>query len=333
MNNNEEEKNKFKFLVDSYVEEHKPKEETKKEEKKEEIKETKAIDENEELLMAYIGKNYEKIAKRPFNFAAFIFSYLYFFYRKMTDYGLLFFCLTLVLINFTNNYYGVFFFNLISGLFFNILYVHSAKKDIKNIKMNNPKKTLQGLKLVCTSKGGASVGKIFSGIFGSFILFMAIMIVCACFNITTFFSGIFSDFSTLSKNYDGVFSYNSNITILDEYDFSVPSLFSQDTLNSVYNLNYSYDACSFEFFSPEGYNNSQNLAKQMKKYFSSSDIEKLSINDITWYTLSYKTTNEDIYVYITRKNSNVYVFEYKAENNAACLSYKEEIINSITLKS
>ena len=35
----------------------------------------------------FIGKNYEKITKRPFNFAAFFFTSFYLFYRKMFGFG------------------------------------------------------------------------------------------------------------------------------------------------------------------------------------------------------------------------------------------------------
>ena len=36
----------------------------------------------EDILVAYVGNNFEKIAGKPFNFAAFFFGNLYLFYRK-----------------------------------------------------------------------------------------------------------------------------------------------------------------------------------------------------------------------------------------------------------
>ncbi len=42
---------------------------------------------NEDLLKAYIGKNYDKITGKGFNWAAFLFGGFYMFYRKMYLYG------------------------------------------------------------------------------------------------------------------------------------------------------------------------------------------------------------------------------------------------------
>ena len=86
---------------------------------------------NDELLKSFVGKNYEKIAKRPFNFAGFFFTTFYMFYRKMIGYSIILFFLILVTINIINNFAIMIIFNIIVGLFFNKLYLSYAKGCVK----------------------------------------------------------------------------------------------------------------------------------------------------------------------------------------------------------
>ena len=56
------------------------------------------------LLKAFIGKNYEKITNRLFNFSGFFFTSFYFFYRKMFLFGIILFILNFITLNFINNF-------------------------------------------------------------------------------------------------------------------------------------------------------------------------------------------------------------------------------------
>ena len=119
---------------------------------------------DDELLRAFIGNNFEKITTRPFNFAGFFFTTFYMFYRKMFGYALLVFLLNIVIVNALNQYAITLLFNIVIGLLFNKIYLSYAKKKITMIKANNQQKTNEELKSICTSKGGTSVGKIFLGL-------------------------------------------------------------------------------------------------------------------------------------------------------------------------
>ena len=85
---------------------------------------------DEDLLKAFIGNNYEKITRSPFNLAGFFFTSLYMFYRKMFLYGLLAFLINLVILCLANNYLVTYAFNVIVGLFINKIYLSYVKKGL-----------------------------------------------------------------------------------------------------------------------------------------------------------------------------------------------------------
>jgi len=118
---------------------------------------------DEELLRAFIGNNYEKITTRPFNFAGFFFTTFYMFYRKMFLYAILLFLVNLVVLNVINNFIVTIGFNIAVGFLVNKIYLFYAKKKIDKIKFQNQQKDINELKGLCSAKGGTSVGKIFLG--------------------------------------------------------------------------------------------------------------------------------------------------------------------------
>lgn len=83
---------------------------------------------DEDLLKSFIGNNYEKITRSPFNLVVFFFTSLYMFYRKMFLYGLLAFLINLVILCLANNYLVTYAFNGVVGLFINKIYLSYAKK-------------------------------------------------------------------------------------------------------------------------------------------------------------------------------------------------------------
>lgn len=117
-----------------------------------------------DLLRAFIGKNFEKITSRKFNFSAFFFNVFYLFYRKMFAYGIIYFLLNFVVLNYISSEYGGFILSLILGFVFNPLYLNFAKKKVATVKGANAGKTDGELIGICASKGGTSIPQIFLGI-------------------------------------------------------------------------------------------------------------------------------------------------------------------------
>ena len=66
---------------------------------------------DEDLLKAFIGNNYEKITRSPFNLAGFFFT-------------------SLVILCLANNYLVTYAFNVVVGLFINKVYLSYAKKRL-----------------------------------------------------------------------------------------------------------------------------------------------------------------------------------------------------------
>ena len=91
---------------------------------------------DEAFLKAFIGKNYEKITTRNFNFSAFFFSSLYVLYRKMFWQGLVLYCAMFVSSNLLGSIGKVISLvtALATGLMFNKIYVKYATDEVEKIK-------------------------------------------------------------------------------------------------------------------------------------------------------------------------------------------------------
>lgn len=127
---------------------------------------------DEAFLKAFIGKNYEKITTRNFNFSAFFFSSLYVLYRKMFWQGLVLYCAMFVSSNLLGSIGKVIslVIALATGLMFNKIYVKYATYEVEKIKQQNPNGNSNVINLVCFSKGGTSVGNIFLGLFIAIVI-------------------------------------------------------------------------------------------------------------------------------------------------------------------
>ena len=131
-----------------------------------------AINTNEDeiLLESFVGENYSKIRYNKFNIGALFAAPLYFFYRKMIIYGILFLILHTAISSIINNEYSSIFLFAIAAVTVNKIYINFAKKKIAKIKEKNKDKTLNELKVICAKKGGTSIPLIFLGIFIVFII-------------------------------------------------------------------------------------------------------------------------------------------------------------------
>ena len=153
---------------------------------------------DDDLLKAFIGNNYEKITTRPFNIAAFFFNSLYMCYRKMFGYSILTFLVFLVVYNVGNAVAPALSFILsvglwiVIGLYANKLYLSYAKKKIAIIKATYPQKSNEELKSICAAKGGTSVGKIFLGLLAQFGIALVVLFIMALIGIDSFIGDFFN---------------------------------------------------------------------------------------------------------------------------------------------
>ncbi len=307
---------------------------------------TSTSNNDEELLKAYIGNNYEKITTRPFNFAGFFFTSIYMLYRKMFLYGLIVFIINFIILNFVKIEGVWIIFNAIVGLFVNVLYTTCATSEIEKIKNNNKDKSLEELKTICSKAGGTSIGTIFIGFFVEIIISIAIVFGMALLGIVSNYEYILSNFKILNTSqngtYNGVTYIDSSIKIENEFTISIPDKFTNES--NEYEYNYSYysnkgvfNKCSAHLFAIEGFSDAENLINQMKAFYSDSeptDISKVSINNITWHDFSITNDFGKSYYYGTTKKNKAYILQYDVniDTDSDCETYKDQIINSITSK-
>lgn len=323
---------------------------------------------DEELLKAFIGNNYDKIIYKQFNFSGFFFSFCYMFYRKMFLYGLLAFLINLIILNVIKNSIISLAFNVAIGFLVNKIYLFYANKKITKIKIQNPQMDTNELKMICSSKGGTSILCLIGGVITEIIISIFILIVMLTMGLGSLFLNVFTQDNkidikkteTISKEKDksntgdesynefeaknGLILYAADINIQDEFTITVPSIFEKNNNYHRYDYYYSsrsdkFDKCSFRLSKINGYQQGDKLIKAManSKYFKDDIFTGLAskkINNIEW---TYFSTNKYItttYYYGTTKNNYVYLFEYNIEQyaDADCKVYKDRILNSITSK-
>ena len=112
-----------------------------------------------ELIDAYIGKNADKIKSGKFSWPSFFFGVLYVLYRKMWLLWLIIVAISAVasliiplpaLIEYIIS-------GIIIGLIFNKVYVNKVRKKVEKIVRENPGKTKEELKTICSKKGGTTI--------------------------------------------------------------------------------------------------------------------------------------------------------------------------------
>ncbi len=294
----------------------------------------------DELIKAYIGPNYNKITHNLFNFSGFFFTFLYMYYRKMFLYGTLLFLLNTLISLFFKNFPSIII-NAILGLFFNQLYLYYVKNKINKIKNKNPNLTNEELKNICKSKGGTSFGKLFLGLITEIILALIIIIISITLGLTNTLGGIFSNIVNSFKNtkngiYDGVILYSTEENIDQDFSLSVPGIFDNNSNSYMYQYEYDnntgiFTNCRFLFGKIDEFSDSENMIEQMANYYQTSPIPDKTINNIVWHNFYYTNELGTFYYYATTKNNKTYLFDYSIYRDAdsKCEHYKDLILNSI----
>lgn len=292
---------------------------------------------DEDLLVAYVGKNFNKLASRPFNFAAFFFGSIYLCYRKKFTYALILLVITTILYRFLTPLLVTIGSAIIVGLLFNRIYINDAKKYVEDLKRRNSTKTNSELKEICKKNGGTSILFIFVGMILSSIISGATGAVLTTLGFPETSNSIninTEDFINKNKNvYLGTVEKDENIDITEKYSIEVPSEFKkEDDTSSQYS--YKQDNCNFILYKANNITNAKQLAKEMSIYYLSvEDIKNRNINNINWYYVENEDGTEKQYHYVTSKNNEVYIFEYFIESNdKQCTNAKDIVLQSIKSK-
>ena len=313
----------------------------------------------DEILKEYIGPNYSKFIARPFNFAAFFFTALYYFYRKMTLYGIIIIILSSVIAYFLpDKLYALLIINVLCGFLTNKLYGHFALKKINKALVKYAGNGKEYIKGACSVLGGRSLRRVFNTIVWLMIASIPVGIIISLFMYSTEFKNYIKnfDFSKINFNFiklpsievenkfDGYIIVDKTDEVLSKFDVDTPSVFTPTENNNKYELEYSFKSntrdkstCSFSFKAISGYSNAKNLINGMHEYYKDknpSEVKDTMINRIYWSTFDYKTEDANIYYYACNKGNKVYLYIYYDEINStvSCHDYRGIILNDIVLK-
>lgn len=316
---------------------------------------------DEELLEVFIGKNYNKITNNPFNFAGFFFTTAYLFYRKMFLYGMILFFANIIISLLSGNAYVSIIIGAGVGFLVNKVYLGYAKKKIANIKLKNASKSFEEIKMICSKKGGTSIGLVILGSLLQIVIVVVVTVVAFVFGATALFGSLFTGIldqvqngeiqenesnnsmtSEINDTYDGVMMYDTSIKMKNEFAISVPSVFKDESDEYEYEYVYEsgqgvFDDCSVSLFVPSGYSSAENLINQLAVYNKDNNptsVASATLNGIEWHAFSYNDVFGTKYYYGTTKNNKVYLLEYEVQEDAAndCDSYRQSILNSIVSK-
>ena len=254
---------------------------------------------DEELLKAFIGNNYEKITTKPFNFAGFFFTTMYMFYRKMFLYAIISFIISLIMINTINNDIVNIIYSLLVGFSINKIYLYYAKKKIEKIKFLNQQKDFNELKKICADKGGTSVGQIFLG----FLSVMGITAVATAIMIAAGIGGTIVDMFNPNNREN---TTNENKT--NNSDTKDATLVENVTVNGSFCLN---SECTISI---------EESGKSVDYAFAADNIDLFN-------KLSYYSDHIKINIYYTKKGSKKTIVDYKIylkSNNEEIKNVKSE---------
>lgn len=280
---------------------------------------------DEDLVKAFIGNNYDKITTRTFNFAGFFFTTFYMFYRKMFLYGILFFLVNLVVLNVINSFIINLLFCVAVGFLVNKVYLYYVKKKIEKIKFQNSGKDINEIKGICISKGGTSIGQIFLGLLTEIGITIVVLFGMLIIGVGSIIGETFNIDNwniIINSNENDVNDSNSNTNGILVEDIIVvgSSCFNSKCNVSIEKSNNTTD-----------YVLSVNNSELFKKLGNYSDYIKVNIyyaqkgdeKTIVNYKIYVKSTNEDISDVSTESELRDKVGLYSIGNHTDSFTLKE----------
>lgn len=327
---------------------------------------------SDDLMEDFIGKNYEKISKRKYNFAAFFFNIFYLMYRKMYLEGIVLFILMiglqllLIAIPFVPALIDLII-NLLLLFMFNKIYVKKAKKKIEKIINKNKNKSISDLRNICKKAGGTNL---ILTIILSIVLILLTSVILVFVLPTTIIKLMFGnlkfDFSisgnsSINENidyenndnsdnnednkYHGELNYKESVVINDKINMGYLLIFKPDGLNSDYLYSYSYQTdasnpnsnCSFTLGVVNNYDKSKELIDEIAQY---NELENSAITYVTNKNLIFDSVTvshdlKEVYYNAINNKDEVYLLTYEISSSAdqsICNAFYKGIMDSIEFK-
>lgn len=303
------------------------------------------IDDNA-LLRQYVGSSFQKISMAPFSFPAFLFSGVYFMYRKMFLLGAILFLIEFAIANLLPNgiaQIAVIAFHIVLALVVNPIYIKVAKgrvKGIKKAKKNKNKNQIE-LNTICQNKGGTSLSKTFiltiiCSIFGVIIsfIFLSGSLIAKIFN--------FIDVGIIDNEpakYEGTIA-TSDYDVLGNMNIEIPSVFKKDgeTFSYTYTSDGTgvFNTCTLSIGKLHKFTSGEDFINQYIEYEKLDvNIGKTTAKGITWYTVVNENSVGKQFYRAADINNEVVLFDFSVGADTptgVCDAYLVDIIDSISLK-
>ncbi len=284
---------------------------------KEDIKE-------EDLIKAYVGKNYDQLKTTKFSIPTFFFGIYYLLYRKMWLYALSLLALSIMCIIGKNLYgikylYGlVIIVNIIISLMFSKLYFKTVRKRIQKIKKLNY--TSQQLLNECTKKGGVSIAAVI-------IYFIIIFLILLCML-----------FSIIEKSIEKIFNNSYKYTQDIQLNYEIPTIFEDSDYQSgsykIYNYFKDFDSCSIIIKEYQAHPDKTADDYLRIDVAANNEILAKEINGNVWRYTEVEDSKKTEYYYYIIKNNHIYKVKYVIylDNNKLCSEGYNKFINSLSFQ-
>lgn len=287
------------------------------------------------LVRKYIGANADKLLGNTVNVPAFFFSGLYYFYRKMYLYGIVFLIIDIAILFLPYYYFWLLVFRLLLLFSTNKIYISSVYNDVQFIKESNKDKKRDDIARECSRSGGAHISGIIVGIILSGVLSFALYYALTAMGVKLpEYGNIGAVWQSISgtsepKSYNGKLS--CNYIDLKRIDYDIPSGFKKkrnfQELKAT--MKTKDETCILSLRSVSLYKDPDTLSTQMSNYYGLSLKEEV-INGNTWNTFTLSKGNFDIKYYIGGFENDVYIYSY-TYNSSSCIDKDKPFLESLDI--
>ena len=276
------------------------------------------IMQDEKYIEAYIGKNYDKIMNSSFSWPTFLISIIYFFYRKLWLYAIIYYIISFIItLIFDTIFKMPTITSLISVIYsfivakkFKDLYLYKINRDIKKIRMstNDEKEILEKIK----KKGGVSN----IALIISIVIYSVILII------------------SYKEEYERISNILNNTGDITEekvtnIQYNVPEGFVNNYESNTYSsYKYTDEENDCNFIIQTMNNNYDNEETYLKNVYQANNIESIVINNNTWYYFN----EENTYIYALIYEDKLYTLNYYINiDSGVCSSSLNDLTNSLNL--
>ena len=248
------------------------------------------MDTERDYIKEYIGVNSEKIFNNSFSWPTFFFSILYFIYRKLYLYTLLYFVINAVIIvifeyilnlNILSSILSILF-SFIVAFKFKDLYLYKIKKDIKKAQEQN-----LDISMICKKKGG--VNKV--GLIIALVIYLGIYFYVS-------YEYVKDELKKLEDT-----STKEVITL----KYVVPNEFNSKYISDKYS-SYEYidELNECNFIIQEMNNTYESETSYLSNVYKAENINNINIDNKTWYYFD----NQGSYIYALIYKAKLYTLNY-----------------------